>query len=99
MTDQILTDRETKCCIAVFGMLTAMNIAEKNRPSIIDVMDFARIFHKDGGIQAMFDYIHWAIKHDETVAAIIATCYHDIFGRNEECMDPRTSSYLVKETR
>ena len=46
------------------------------------------------GIQAMIDFIRWARANDEPKQRILSTLMHDINGRNDRMMDPRTSGYL-----
>jgi hypothetical protein len=46
----------------------------------------------------MLDYIEWSKAHGQT-QNIVETVIHDLRGRNERFMSPRTSSYLKNQNQ
>lgn len=60
---------------------------------LIAITEFASIF--SGGIFDMLAYIEYANNHFESGDSlkILATCMHDINGRHDKFMEPRTSGY------
>ena len=61
------------------------------------IHDFGEIFETDNGLRAMMDFYNWAIKEERELSWIMADIMHDINGRNDKFMLPRTSGYLGKE--
>lgn len=60
----------------------------------IEITDFAQIFQRQQGIQAMHNFIAWCQRHSKTVPWVLETLLHDINDRKEEFMVPRTMGYL-----
>ena len=58
------------------------------------LVEFGDIFRVSDGLQAMMDYIVWALAHEEPNQHILDTVMHDLLGRREPFMAPRTGSYL-----
>lgn len=96
-----ITPDEIKQCQIVFDELRRQEGFDHPNASRIAIAlaEFAVKFRKDQGIQSMIGFIKWCHAEDE-LYAILGTIMHDVNGRNEEFMTPRTSDYLkfYKET-
>jgi hypothetical protein len=90
-----VTDDEAATCEKIFKAISRLENFDKPHGFLIAIAlaEFAVIFRKDNGIQAMWDYIEWCKKHDGK-SRILAGVMHDLNGRNDRLMSPRTAGYL-----
>lgn len=52
--------------------------------------------HGETAVQALYDFINYAEKNNVKKEIIMATIVHDLGGRNDKLMSPRSISYLGK---
>jgi hypothetical protein len=64
------------------------------RIDIIFILDEMAEGHGDNSILAMAGFIQWALNEDLDTRAIHSTLAHDLNGRKDKYMLPRTSDYL-----
>lgn len=63
-------------------------------PFVAKLEEFGLIFREDQGLKAMKNYIDWAEACRRSPNEILSTIGHDVYGRHERFMSPRSSSYL-----